>query len=111
MLSRSFTSGAGGSARGQYTLEDIRRAVDPREEAFVVECYRRGEFGEHRPPGLYRCHHDGMAGTVVVFEGDDPPPAILEQLRHADGAMPMVITLNECSPGEADHRQHERSPE
>ena len=80
-------------------LKQLRAAVEARtgyrERSCAVECFRRGEFGETRPTGIYDTRPDGEQSAIIVYEDDETRETLLEQFRRPDGGMPMVICLHE----------------
>jgi hypothetical protein len=85
------------------TRADVRQEIDELKrqvaqtgigaEPLVVECFRRGDFGETRPPGLYWTHPDGGRGPNIVYEGGEPPEELLAQFRPDGRPGPLVITF------------------
>src|SRR5438477_4107980 len=67
-------------------IAKLERAVRPPDKRYplVIVCRRTGEHDD-RPPGVYYDGGPGSVSPTVVYEGADPPKAVLAQFRHPRG--------------------------
>ena len=59
----------------------------------IVEGHRRGDGGETRPPGVYYRNPVTRGGSVIVYEGADPPEELLARFKPKSGPGPLVIVF------------------